>query len=93
MMSEYDCLLSPVMTEKSMKNENGIYAFKVHYCAAKSDVKRAVEKVFNVKVSGVNILNRNGKKKTFRGKRGETQGRKIAFVRLSEGTINYEGGI
>ena len=39
MMSEYDCLLSPVMTEKSMKNENGIYTFKVHHCAEKSDVK------------------------------------------------------
>lgn len=93
MMSEYDCLLSPVMTEKSMKNESGVYVFKVHGCSTKTDVRKAVEKVFSVKVSSVNILNRNGKKKNFRRVQGETKARKIAFVRLSEGTINYEGGI
>lgn len=92
MISEYDCLLAPVMTEKSMKNPTGIYVFKIHRCAQKLDVKKAVEKVFKVKVSDVNILNRNGKQKAFRGRRGMTDSRKLAFVRLSEGTINYEKG-
>lgn len=97
MISEYDCLIAPVMTEKAMKGGEGgnaLYIFTVLPEATKLDVTRAVEKVFSgVKVASVNILNRNGKKKTFRGKRGETKPRKLAFVRLSEGSINFEGGI
>ena len=70
------------------------YVFKVHPDATKLDIAKAVEKVFaGVKVAAVNVLNRSGKKKVFRGKRGETKPRKLAFVRLSEGSINFEGGI
>ncbi len=49
--------------------------------------------VFKVKVAKVNVLNRGGKKKTFRGKVGETKSVKLARVHLSEGVINFEGGI
>lgn len=96
MISAYDCLIAPVMTEKTMKGGEGkaLYTFNVLSEATKSDVARAVEKVFSgVKVDSVNILNRRGKKKTFRGKPGKTKPKKIAFVRLSEGSINFEGGI
>lgn len=92
MISEYDCLIAPVMTEKAMKG--GAYVFRVLPNATKHDIARAVEKVFSgVKVAGVSVLNRDGKKKTFRGKRGVTKSRKLAFVKLSEGSINFEGGI
>ena len=94
MISEYDCLIVPIMTEKSMKAPEGVYSFKVLAEADKADVKRAVEKVFNVKVDRVNILNRSGKIKHFRGRRGCTDPVKIAMVRLAKGdSINYEGGI
>lgn len=94
MISEYDCLVAPVMTEKTMNSsQEGVHVFRVSTCATKIDVKRAVEKVFNVKVAKVNILNRGGKKRTFRGTVGKTADKKIAVVRLKEGTINFEGGI
>jgi len=94
MISEYDCLIAPVMTEKAMNSgKDGTYVFKVHTDATKLDISKAVEKVFNVKVSKVNVLNRGGKQKTFRQRKGETKPRKLAIVRLSEGTINFEGGI
>lgn len=94
MISEYDCLIAPVMTEKTMNSkDDGVHVFKVSTCATKVDVKTAVEKVFKVKVAKVNILNRGGKKRSFRGRIGKTADRKIAVVRLKEGTINYEGGI
>ncbi len=94
MISEYDCLIVPVMTEKSMKASEGVYTFKVLAEANKADVKRAVEKVFNVKVDRVNVLNRPGKIKHFRGKIGRTQSTRFAMVKLAKGnTINYEGGI
>lgn len=94
MISAYDCLIAPVMTEKTMSSQSeGVHVFRVHACANKFDVKRAVEEVFKVKVATVNILNRGGKKRVFRGRIGETASKKIAIVRLSEGTINFEGGI
>lgn len=97
MISEYDVLIAPVMTEKAMKGGEGgsaLYVFRILPEATKLDVTRAVEKVFSgVKVAAVNILNRGGKQKTFRGRRGETKSRKLAYVRLSEGSINFEGGI
>ncbi|MDR2794440.1 MAG: 50S ribosomal protein L23 [Holosporaceae bacterium] len=94
MISEYDCLIAPVMTEKVMNaGKDGIYVFKVHSEATKLDVCKAVEKVFSVKVSKVNMLNRDGKRKKFRGKDGLTKPRKLAIVRLADGSINFEDGI
>lgn len=82
------------MTEKVMNaGKDGIYVFKVHSEATKLDVCKAVEKVFSVKVSKVNMLNRDGKRKKFRGKDGLTKPRKLAIVRLADGSINFEDGI
>ena len=91
MKSVYDILLAPVMTEKSMGRGSG-YTFLVSKGADKSDIRRAVEAVFNVKVSKVNVLNRRGKVKNFKGRVGQQVDRRIAIVKLSEGVINYEGG-
>ena len=89
-----DVLLAPVISEKSygLIDENK-YTFLVHPDANKSQIKIAVEKVFNVKVTSVNTLNRAGKRKRTRlgyGKRNDT---KRAVVSLAEGDrIDLFGG-
>ena len=62
-----DVLLAPVISEKSygLLDENK-YTFDVHPQANKTQIKIAVEKVFNVKVTDVNTLNRQGKRKRTR---------------------------
>ena len=94
MISAYDCIIAPVMSEKAMgAGKEGVYVFKVNSCATKLDIRNAVEKVFNVKVAKVNVLNRVGKNRTFRGVRGRTSSSRFAVVRLADGVINFEGGI
>ena len=62
-----DVLLAPVVSEKSygLLDENK-YTFLVDPDANKTEIKIAVEKVFGVKVTGVNTLNRQGKRKRTR---------------------------
>ena len=83
-------LHTPMMTEKttSLSSFNQ-YVFRVVNNATKFEVSKAVEKLFNVKVKKVNMLNRKGKSKT-RGKiSGKQQDKKIAFITLEAGhTIN-----
>ena len=89
-----DVVLSPVISEKSygLLDENK-YTFIVRPDANKTQIKIAVEKVFNVKVTSVNTLNRQGKRKRTRigyGKRNDT---KRAVVSLAEGDrIDLFGG-
>jgi large subunit ribosomal protein L23 len=89
-----DILLAPVISEKSYGLiDEGKYTFLVHPDANKTQIKIAVEKVFNVKVVGVNTINRAGKRKRTRigiGKRNDT---KRAIVHLAEGDrIDLFGG-
>jgi large subunit ribosomal protein L23 len=82
----YDVILSPVVTEKAtMSSEHNQVIFKVAKTATKPQIKEAVEKLFNVKVKGVNTLVRKGKWKIFRGKRGLQSDVKKAIVTLEEG--------
>src|ERR1051326_3700472 len=72
-----DILLAPVISEKSygLIDENK-YTFLVHPDANKTQVKIAVEQVFNVKVTSVNTINRQGKRKRMRrgfGRRNDTK--------------------
>ena len=89
-----DILLAPVISEKSygLVDENK-YTFLVRPDANKTQIKIAVEQVFNVKVTSVNTVNRSGKKKRTRfgiGKRNDT---KRAIVGLAEGDrIDLFGG-
>jgi len=89
-----DVLLAPVISEKSygLIDENK-YTFLVRPDANKTQIKIAVEKVFNVKVTSVNTLNRQGKRKRTRigfGRRNDT---KRAVVSLAEGDrIDLFGG-
>jgi large subunit ribosomal protein L23 len=89
-----DILLRPVVSEKSYGLlDEGKYTFVVAPDANKTQIKQAVEEVFRVKVTGVNTLNRQGKRRRTRfgwGKRVDT---KRAIVTLVEGDrIDIFGG-
>ncbi len=81
-----DILLAPVVSEKSygLLDENK-YTFLVRPDANKTEIKIAVETIFKVRVTGVNTLNRQGKKRRTRygyGKRNDT---KRAIVSVADG--------
>ncbi len=81
----YDILRSPVMTEKStVLSESGKYVFKTKVNATKSQIKRAVEKIFKVKVVKVHTMIIKGKVKYFRRIRGVQSDYKKAIVTLAE---------
>lgn len=91
----YDVLTKPVVTEKTtLLNELNKYTFKVAPDANKNNVKLAVEEIFDVKVSKVNVLNVKGKVKRFRGRVGKQSGYKKAIVTLAEGqTLDLSGSV
>jgi large subunit ribosomal protein L23 len=91
----YDVILSPVITEKAtVASEHGQVMFKVARNATKSQIKEAVEKLFDVKVKAVNTLVRKGKVKAFRGSVGTQSPSKRAIVTLEEGhTIDVTTGL
>jgi large subunit ribosomal protein L23 len=89
-----DILKRPVISEKSYGLlDEGKYTFLVEPDANKTQIRLAVEKVFGVKVTGVNTVNRQGKRRRTRhgwGKRADT---KRAIVTLAEGDrIDIFGG-
>ena len=80
----YDILRRPIISEKAAKlsESNGV-AFEVAMQATKEDVARAVEAIYGVKPSKVNIVVTKGKVKTFRGRSTGTQRTvKKAYVSL-----------
>jgi large subunit ribosomal protein L23 len=88
-----DILIRPVVSEKSYRLEDeGKYTFVVAPGANKTQIRQAVETVFRVKVTGVNTVNRPGKRRRTRfgwGKRPDT---KRAIVSLAQGErIDFRG--
>jgi len=82
----YDTIVSPVITEKAtIASESNQFVFKVRREATKPQIKAAIEKLFDVKVTAVNTLLRKGKSKVFRGVRGRQQDVKKAVVTLADG--------
>lgn len=82
----YDILLSPIITEKTtLVAEQGKIVFAVRTDATKTDIKNAVEKVYNVKVKSINTVKKPGKVKRFRGILGSTSDVKKAYITLEEG--------
>lgn len=82
----YDVILSPVITEKStLVSQFNQVVFKVAPKATKTDIKAAVEILFNVKVKAVNTAVRKGKNKMFRGFRSRQSDTKQAIVTLEQG--------
>ena len=91
MKTPYQVIDTILITEKTaMLQEQNKYVFKVKTDATKIDVANAVSTMFDVKVSKVNIMNYDGKKK--RAGKTQTMGKradwKKAIVTLSEGEIN-----
>jgi large subunit ribosomal protein L23 len=87
-------LLAPVVSEKSYELiEQRKYAFRVHPDAHKTQVRQAVEELFDVRVQGVNIIKVQPKPKRRGFVRGKKPGWKKAIVQLREGeTIEiFEG--
>jgi large subunit ribosomal protein L23 len=86
-------LIAPHVTEKTslaMQNNNQ-YTFRVRRDATKPDIKKAVELMFEVKVSAVQVVNEPGKTRRFGKTVGRTQDWKKAYVSLAKGqTIDYE---
>jgi large subunit ribosomal protein L23 len=85
-MSNYDVVLSPVITEKSTRlSEANQVVFRVPRQATKPEIKKAVEQLFKVKVKAVNTIRTSGKLKAWRGKRYQKPEMKKAIVTLVEG--------
>jgi large subunit ribosomal protein L23 len=87
MKNPLDIIAYPIVTEKgtSLKDRNRQYLFKVTKNANKVEIKRAVEKIYSVKVEKVNTLVMNGKSKRWRMTWGKTPDWKKAIVTLKEG--------
>ena len=88
----YDVILRPVVTEKSMTAmAEKKYTFYVHPDATKSQIKEAVEKMFEgTKVAKVNTMNLKGKKKRRGMIFGRTAQRKKAIVQLTEESADIQ---
>ncbi len=91
----YDIIRGPVITEKAtLLSEHNQVAFRVAMNATKPEIRKAIEALFGVKVTGVNTLRVKGKTKRFRGRLGRRSDYKKAIVTLAEGqSIDYTAGI
>ena len=81
-----DVLIAPVVSEKSygLLDDNK-YTFVVHPDANKTEIKIAVEKIFGVKVTAVNTMNRKGKARRTRNGLGQRKDSKRAIVSVAAG--------
>jgi len=88
-------LLGPVVSEKSsvVADANRQYTFRVATDASKREIARAVEKLFEVEVDAVQVVNVKGKQKRFGTVRGKRSDWKKAYVRLKPGSdIDFAAG-
>jgi len=91
----YQVLLSPRVTEKTTQvgEDSNQYVFEVVNDASKSEVKGAVELLFDVSVESVRMVVVKGKTKSFRMRPGKRSDWKKAYVRVQEGqVIDFLGG-
>jgi large subunit ribosomal protein L23 len=81
-----DVILSPVVSEKSYASlDNGVYTFVVSPDANKTEIRDAIQRIFDVKVVQVNTMWRKGKRKRTRYTMGQRAAQKRAVVTLAEG--------
>ena len=86
MKSARDVIIRPIVSEKSYAGlEANRYTFLVHPDANKTEIKEAIQKIWNVRVLGVNTLNRKGKVKRQRYVTGRRSDQKRAVVTLAAG--------
>jgi large subunit ribosomal protein L23 len=81
-----DIIVAPVVSEKSYSELNkNWYTFLVNPDANKTEIKIAIQQIFNVRVETVNTLNRQGKRKRTRTGMGKRKDTKRAIVKLVDG--------
>ena len=85
-LESHQVLLRPLVTEKGMHRSERYnqYSFEINVLATKEDVRRAVEELFDVRVTKVRTQNRVGKSRRFRFRRGKTRSWKKAVVTLHD---------
>ena len=89
-----DVIVAPVVSEKSYAcMDRGQYTFLVARGSNKTEIKQAVEAIFDVKVASVNTQNRQGKTRRTRTGMGKSKDTKRAIVTLREGTIDIFGDV
>ncbi|RMD85922.1 MAG: 50S ribosomal protein L23 [Candidatus Dadabacteria bacterium] len=94
--ADYQMIIKPVVTEKSsiIGELGGRYVFKVKRTATKTEIKEAIERIFDVHVERVNTLNMIGKPKRNIRRFGRRASYKKAYVTLREGeSINVVEGL
>ena len=86
MKSPRDVIIRPVVSEKSYAGlEGNRYTFLVAPDANKTEIKEAIQQIWNVRVLGVNTINRKGKVKRTRVSTGKRPDQKRAVVSLAQG--------
>src|SRR3954471_14587604 len=85
-LEPYQVLLRPLITEKAthLSERHNAYTFEVNPLATKTEIKQAVETLFNVRVVDVRTQNRRGKARRYRLKVGRMRNWKKAIVALDE---------
>ena len=81
-----DVIIAPVVSEKSYSVlDQNWYTFLVHPDANKTQIKIAIQQIFNVRVLTVNTINRQGKRKRTKTGFGQRKATKRAMVKLADG--------
>jgi large subunit ribosomal protein L23 len=89
-----DVIIRPIVSEKSYNLiDMGKYTFEVDPRSNKTEIKQAVEVIFNVKVASVNTLNRIGKTRKTKFGIGKRKDTKRAIITLKSGTIDLFSNI
>lgn len=83
----YDVIRAPRVSEKTarLQEVSNQYVFEVSKVSTKADIKAAVEKLFDVTVDAVNVVNVKGKRKAFRQRLGARSDWRKAYVTLADG--------
>lgn len=91
----YQVLVKPIITEKTSQiAENNVLTFEVTADSNKTEIKKAVETLYGVKVERVNTLIQQGKTKRFKGRLGRRSDVKKAMVKLADGhNVDVSAGV
>jgi large subunit ribosomal protein L23 len=83
-LEPYQIVLRPLITEKAthVSERYNAYSFEVHPQASKTEIKEAIETLFEVKVTDVRTQNHRGKLRRHKTKTGQTRNWKKAVVKL-----------
>jgi large subunit ribosomal protein L23 len=91
MKTAYDIIIKPIITERSMSAvADKKYVFEVARTAEKTEIKRAVEEIFGVKVMSVNTMHVRGRDKRMGVHAGKTAATKKAVIRLTADSKTIE---